>query len=146
MLLKKHEKEGLMQEHCMSLDEYASLEQEVVIERLQGMNEYDSTHTEIETFELKTRCYTYDHTRLLLLGHDHADILGHSYLMEVVQVVYDVAIFLTNKEYQERFDEAIDVQARVEQPMIPLLSMSGASEEEQLRVVPDRASDLHLVH
>ena len=37
----------------------------------------------------------------------------------------------------------MDVQALVEVQEVRLLSMSGASEEAQLQVVPDRAQDMH---
>ena len=37
------------------------------------------------------------------------------------------------------------MQAAVEAPFIRLLSMSSSTDEEQLRVVPDRAEDLHSV-
>ena len=65
--------------------------------------------------------------------------------MEVVHVTYDRAIFLTDEEYRSAHGKRICVQAAVEAPFIRLLSMSGSTDEEQLRVVPDRAEDLHCV-
>ena len=65
--------------------------------------------------------------------------------MEVVGVIYDRAIFLTDEEYRSAHGKKICVQAAVEAPFIRLLSMSGSTNEEQLRVVPDRADDFHSV-
>ena len=144
-LLKRHEAAGLMREHVLSLEEYASLPREELILQLTELGEHETAHDGKEDFELSTQLYIYHHTRLLFLGHDHADLLGHNYLMEVVQVVYDKALFLTDNEYKCKTGRGVDVQSLVEIPEIRLLSMSGASEEEQLRVVPGRAQDLHTV-
>jgi len=37
-----------------------------------------------------------------MLAHDHADIGGHSWMTETVQVVYDKRVFLTEDEYMEK--------------------------------------------
>ena len=62
-----------------------------------------------------------------------------------MQVIYDKALFLTDGEYEKETGQQINVQAAVEMPHIRLLAMSGSTEEEQLRMVPDRAEGLHCV-
>ena len=101
----------------------------------------------METHELATCLCEFQHTRLLLLGSDHADLLGHTYLLEVVQVVHDQSLFYSDDEYMARTGKLVNVQVLVEAPFIRLLSMSGSSAlPEQLRVVPDRAADLPPLH
>ena len=143
-VLDAHEKAGLMRERRLSLIDYANMERNDVVDQLTSLDEFDAKDdAELETHELATRLYGFQHTRLLLLGSDHAHLLGHTYLLEVVQVVYDQSLFYSNEEYMARTGKSVNVQALVEAPFIRLLSMSGSSEEEQLRVVPDRAADLH---
>ena len=132
-----------MHDHPKALEEYASMDRADLVKGLQQLNEYNDTEDfDTQNFELATRLYGYHHTRLLLLGTDHADLLGSSYLLEVVQVVYDPALYLSDEEFEAKTGRKINVQAAVEKPFIRLLSMSGSSEEQQLRVVPDRAADL----
>ena len=38
-------------------------------------------------------------SRCLRVSHDHADIAGHSWMTEVLQVLYDENIFLRDDEY-----------------------------------------------
>ena len=143
-LLHRHEKAGLMREHDKTLEEYLSQEHSRIIAQLQAIGEYyPSTDATLDDAELATRLYTFHHTRMLLLSNDHADLLGQSYLLEVVQVVYDEALFLTDNEYQSNFGHKLNVQAAVEMPHVRLLSMSGSTEEEQLRMAPDSCEDLH---
>ena len=143
-LLQRHEEEGYMRNHTRELEEYVSMERADVVAELVKLDEFDKVEdTKLETHELATRLYNYHHTRLLLLGNDHADLLGHSHLLEVIQVVYDPALFVSDEEFQAKTGRNVNVQAAVETPVIRLLSMSGSSEEEQLRVVPDRIADLH---
>ena len=142
-ILQCHEKEGFMHDHPKALEEYASMDRADLVKGLQQLNEYNDTEDfDTQNFELATRLYSYHHTRLLLLGTDHADLLGSSYLLEVVQVVYDPALYLSDEEFEAKTGRKINVQAAVEKPFIRLRSMSGSSEEQQLRVVPDRAADL----
>lgn len=144
-LLQRHEEANLMRDHVRSLQEYASMPREEVVSSLEAIGEHDDTTDDTDVSELSSRLYIFRHTRLLLLGHDHADLLGHSYLVEVIKVVYDQAMHLTDDEYKDRYGTELNLQAQIEQPEVRLLSMIGSSEEEQLRVIPDRAEDLHHV-
>ena len=134
-----------MREHPLLLIDYANMEWNDVVDQLTSLDEFDAEDdAELETHELATHLYGFQHTRLLLSGSDHADLLGHTYLLEVVQVVYDQSLFYSDEEYMARTGKSVNVQVLVEAPFIRLLSMSGSSAlPEQLRLVPDRAADLH---
>ena len=135
-----------MRQKCLTLEDYCSFNQAKLTTRLKQLDKFDDVTSKNEPdCDLFPRLYELEYTRLLLIANDHADILGRSYLMEVVGVIYDRAIFLTDVEYRSAHGKKICVQAAVEVPFIILLSMSGSTDEEQLRVVPDRAEDLHSV-
>ena len=113
-LLSRYESAGIMRSRPYMLEQYLSMEREQVIDELNCLDEYDPQADEDkDTSDLATRLFTLEHTRLLLLGSNHADLLGHSYLMEVVQVVYDTALFLTDEEYKEQTGKPANVQAMV---------------------------------
>ena len=61
--------------------------------------------------------------RHLRISHDHAAIGGHSWMMEVVQVMYDPHIHLTAAEVQTNTAERLNIQTFVEEPQIRLFVM-----------------------
>ena len=141
-ILEKHEKNGLMRHLPEDLLEYASMSREELTDRLTRIGEWTPASKDMEECDLADRLYRYEHTRLLILANDHADVLGRGYLMEVLQVVYDPAIHVTDEEYQEANGVRINVQSAVEVPIIRLFAISGSSEEEYLHCTEDRLSDL----
>lgn len=64
-----------------------------------------------------------EHTRNLKVGHDHSDILNHSYVSFMVFALYYPAVILTGEEFKE-FKERnpdrapADVQSAVEKPYL----------------------------
>ena len=60
---------------------------------------------------------------VICLSHDHAAIGGHSWMMEVVQVMYDPHIHLTAAEVQTNTAERLNIQTFVEEPQIRLFVM-----------------------
>ena len=114
-LLAKHERMGLMRDHDMTLGEYFSMQRKEIVKELKAMDEYqEDNDCTLEDGQLAGRLYACHNTRMLLLGHDHAEVLGHSYLMEVVQVVYDKALFWTDEEYAKKHGQKLSVQKAVE--------------------------------
>ena len=63
-------------------------------------------------------------------------------MMEVVQVMYDTALYLSDEEYEEH-GSRVNIQSMVERPDIRILTKSAGGEEEQLRHIPDRLKDLN---
>ena len=92
--------------------------------------------------ELADRLYRYHHTRHLFLSNDRADVAGAPYMMEVVQVMYDTASYLSDEEYEEH-GSRVNIQSMVERPYIRILTKSAGGEEEQQRHIPDRLKDLN---
>ena len=61
-------------------------------------------------------------TRQLFIWHDSSSIANHGHLMIMVNVIYDPAIFYTNDEYVNRFREKVNIQRKVEKPVMYLLA------------------------
>ena len=120
-LLRQHEARGLMRPVPPTLENYACLPRQVVTQRLFDTGE--QCGPEDTGQELPTRLFICQSQRLLMLQSDHADVLGHCCLMEVVQVIYDRAIFLTDDEFEEMHGRRINTQAAVEAPVIRLFAM-----------------------
>ena len=64
-------------------------------------------------------------------------------MMEVVQVMYDTALYLSDEENEEQHGSRVNIQSMVERPYIRILTKSAGGEEEQLRHIPDRLKDLN---
>ena len=64
-------------------------------------------------------------------------------MMEVVQVMYDTALYLSDEEYEEQHGSRVNIQTMVERPYTRILTKSAGGEEEQLRHIPDRLKDLN---
>lgn len=64
-----------------------------------------------------------EHTRNLKVGHDHSDILNHSYVSFMISALYDHAVFLSDEEFKDRYHDRtpVDVQSAVEKPFLYIL-------------------------
>ena len=80
--------------------------------------------------------------RHLRISHDHAAIGGHSWLMEVVQVMYDPRIHLTAAEVQTNTPERLSIQTFVEEPQIRLFVMCKSSDKDMVCTTPARLRDM----
>ena len=73
------------------------------------------------------------------MWHDHATILRNGFIMVTLHIVYDAAVFFTNKEYFNKTCKRLNVQCEVEQPEIYRLDLGSSSVEDQAAVIPDQA-------
>ena len=80
--------------------------------------------------------------RHLRISHDHAAIGGHSWMMEVVQVMYDPHIHLTAAEVQTNTAERLNIQTFVEEPQIRLFVMCKSSDKDMVCTTPARLRDM----
>ena len=83
--------------------------------------------------------------RHLRLAHDHADIRCYSWMMEVVQVIYDTSIYLSDQEYEATGRKQLNVQSFVEEPQIRLIVLCKSNVTAMLATTPDRTKDLHML-
>lgn len=60
-----------------------------------------------------------------MLWADNATLLNHGYLLITVNVVYDEALFFTDKEIEEQGKANVDVQSLVERPQVYILARCG---------------------
>ena len=73
-----------------------------------------------------------------MIWADNSTLLNHGYLLMTVNVLYDDAVFFTNKEMEEQGKGTIDVQSLVEKPQVYILAQCGSSEAEQLAYINTR--------
>ena len=81
-----------------------------------------SVTTEIQESTPSPQCQ-----RHLAMWHDHATVLNKGLIMVTVHVLYDIAVFLSNKEYTVLTGRSVNVQAEVEQPMVYMLTLGSSS-------------------
>ena len=140
-LLRQHENAGFMR----SASNYEAMTHAEALSRLGDIGELSNGDDELPVARLVERVKQFERSRQLLLGHDHSAMLGRGWLYEVVQVVYDPAVHLTDEEFFRAHKRHVDVQAEVERPALHLLIMCGADDESELRSTRERVDDIHCV-
>ena len=99
----------------------------------------------LDLADLQNKLAQTQQTRHLVLWHDHATVLGSGYVLVTVHVLYDEAVHLSDREYQEKVGQAIQngyVQHHVEEPYVYIMAASSSSKEDQASLIPDRVECL----
>lgn len=122
--LRKHEDLGIMRNNS---DEYfMNLCQSGIEQRLNKLGIlHDGCEDKCQM--LKDIC----RTRYLKIWHDHSYIAAHGYLLVLVSVIFDPALYYTREELKELQGVDIDVQAILAQPEVHILGRSTSSIEDQ---------------
>ena len=135
--LKEHEQLGLIRAHT---DEYYdAMTRERIINRLKQLGESAKVSEAAELInDIKEYLKGIERTRHLMIWADNSTLLNHGYLLMTVNVLYNEAVFYTNKEMEEQGKGNIDVQSLVERPQVYILARCGSSEAEQLAYINTR--------
>ena len=134
--LKEHEDLGLIRTRT---DEcYAAMSKEQVYNRLTQLGESTNFPETANLDEMKEYLKCIERTRHLMLWADNSTLLNHGHLLLTVSVLYDQALYFTNKELEEQGKGNIDVQFLVERPHVYILARCGSSEAEQLAYINTR--------
>ena len=97
-------------------DLYTSLSLEEIQTRFQRMGEKVQKDDTEET--LRNKLKSLERTRNIKIWHDHSDVLSHTYVSFMMSYIYDKANFLTDEEYESKYQQKklVNVQAIVERP------------------------------
>lgn len=136
-LLKAHEKYMRLSTDS----DLANLTQTQVVEACKRFS--IPTEEDMQTDSLRHLLAKYQRQRSLVIWHDHATVLNSGFIMVTVHILYDDAVFLTNDEYHQMFDQHCDIQSIVEQPEIHMLALGSSSIGDQAALIPERAACLH---
>ena len=121
--LKEHEQLGLILAYT---DEYYdAMSREEIMKRLTQPGESAKVSEAAELNDNKEYLTGIERTRHLMIWADNSTLLNHGYLLITVNVLYDEAVFFTNKEMEEQGKGTIDVQSLVEKPQVYILAQFG---------------------
>ena len=134
--LREHEELGLIRAHTDEF--YATMTREQVMNRVQQLGENANVSETAELNDIKEHLKGIERTRHLMLWADNSTLLNHGYLLMTVNILYDEAVFNTDKEMEEQGKGNIDVQSLVERPQVYILARCGSSEAEQLAYINTR--------
>ena len=103
-------REQMLEEHqkyfrIFSDADYSSMTREKLINELQRIEEYKNNDFNLGTAELKCTLKPLQRTRNLMLWHDTSTASDHSHLLMLVKCVYDTALFFTDDEYEQQYEE-----------------------------------------
>ena len=127
-------------------EEYNQLTRDSIIEDLCRINEY-SIDLATESREVLLKKLTnFEKTRHLMFWHDGSNLANHSHILMTVSVMYDKVIFLTEDEYNEKFNVKMkNIQSIIEEPFFYILSRCLAT-DAQLSYSATRCEDLELLN
>ena len=91
--------------------------------------------------ELLQKMKKMQRTRHLMMWHDGSSLASHSHVLMMISTIYDPAVFLTDKEYKEKFGQSINVQSQIEKPKIYILARCK-SDNHQLLYGEERMDDI----
>ena len=117
---------------------YDAMTREEIMKRLTQLGESAKVSEAAELNDTKEYLKGIERTRHLMIWADNSTLLNHGYLLMTVNVLYDEAVFFTNKEMEEQGKGTIDVQSLVEKPQVYILAQCGSSEAEQLAYINTR--------
>ena len=106
--------------------------------RLSDIGEMKSNLT---TDELKSLLENLERTRCIQLWHDGSTVANHSHILFSVNILYDVAVFYTDEEYENLYKEKMNLQGEIETPELYMIGRC-ASSDEQMGYVETRLEDL----
>ena len=136
-------REKLLQKHKkymrLNSDEYFKNISSVELhKRLSDIGEMKSNLT---TDELKSLLENLERTRCIQLWHDGSTVANHSHILFSVNILYDVAVFYTDEEYENLYKEKMNLQGEIETPELYMIGRC-ASSDEQMGYVETRLEDL----
>lgn len=100
-------------------EHYSNMTRIAVSGRLEELYEFDDTEG---LPVMREKLKEMERTRHLAIWHDHSSVANHGYLMFLACVLYDPAIHLTDKEHEEKYGEAIEVQKIIEEPELYIVA------------------------
>ena len=120
-------------------EHYEGLNEESINNRLQELHEYKADEG-LTTDQPRNKQKHLGRNRHLMIWHDNSTVANHGYLVCLVSVLYDPAVFLTNEEYKAKAGKAVDVQTAVEKPHEHFIARCNSSEAEQIAYSEKRMS------
>ena len=81
---------------------------------LKQINEFTCTDQHLNSEALIEKLKTFERTPYLMMWHDCATVGGCSYLFKMIACMYHPACYLTDSEYEEKYNISSNVQAIVE--------------------------------
>ena len=76
-----------------------------------------------------------------MMWHDGYTLSSHSYLLMMVSIMYDRAVFLTNEEYEQKYHTSLDILSIIEKPQVYLLPHCP-SNDQQILNIEERLQDI----
>ena len=116
-------------------DELFLLTKDNILQELSQINELASDDFNQGNLFLLKKMKHFERTQHLMKLHDGSTLSGYSYLLMMVSIMYDTAVFLTNEEYEQNYHTSLDIQSTVGKPQVYLLARCPSNDQQILRNV-----------
>ena len=139
---KKHYENNKHFYRLFSEQQIKEMDRSAIIEELIRINEFNGDDGSISTDLLKEKFSKFNSTRHIQSWHDGSCISNHSHL----NILYDSAIHITDKEYKQIYGKDINVQSVIEKPYLYILARCPG-DNHQLMYEDCRNEDIkHLAY
>ena len=105
-----------------SMQQIAMMDKCSLHEELEGIGELADSDVNEDIGILREKWKCLNSNRYVQFWHDGSSISNHSYLLMAVNCIYDIAIHLTNEEYEMKFRKKVNVQSTIEMPEINIVA------------------------
>ena len=113
-------------------DEFEQLSKEDLIISLKQINENTCTDQHLHSEALIEILKKFEKTRHFMMWHGCATVGGQSYLLMMIAYIYDPACYLTDTEYEQKYNISSNVQAIVEKLRFYILAQYLSNDQQTL--------------
>ena len=109
-------------------DEFEQLSKDDLIISLKRINEFTCTDQHLNSEALIEKLKKFERTCHLMMWHDFPTVGGRIYLLMMIACIYDTACYLTDAEYEQKYNISSNIQAIVEKPRIFILAQCQSND------------------
>ena len=129
-MLKKQEKYMKLRTD----DELSLLTKDDILQELSQINELAPNDFSKDNLFLLKKLKHFQRTKHLMMWHHGSILSSHTYLLMMVSIIYDRAVFLTNEEYEQKYHASLDIQSIIEKPQVYLLARCPSNDQQILHI------------
>ena len=145
---RKHKLFEIREKRFVKHNQYMRLHSDKYFETIpidevkQQLNVLDELNDYMTETEMRNTLIHFERSRNIQIWHDASTIANHSHLLFSVNILYDKAVFYTDKEYHQKFKKQVNIQSIVETPELYIIGRCKSS-DEQLGYIETREECLH---
>ena len=108
-------------------DYFKNITLEELTKRLNQLNELEDN---MDEKEMSAKLMQLERSRNIQMWHDASTIANHSHMLFSINILYDTAVFYTEKEFYDKYGKEADIQSIVETPELYIIGRCRSTDEQ----------------